>query len=85
MPIRETSEIPAVSDLTGVQFVVFYSSRDENGTMWCPVSAKVIRMTPLDWVATAVQDCRAVEGLVQETFGPDGPSALIAYVGQRSE
>ncbi|TFK41829.1 hypothetical protein BDQ12DRAFT_677228 [Crucibulum laeve] len=30
-------------------------------------------------------DCVAIEELVKTTFGPDGPSALIVYVGDRSQ
>ncbi|KAF9015679.1 hypothetical protein BDQ17DRAFT_1269690 [Cyathus striatus] len=31
-------------------------------------------------------DCVVVDGLVQRTFGkPDGPSALVVYVGDRSQ
>ncbi|RDX51902.1 hypothetical protein OH76DRAFT_1346010 [Lentinus brumalis] len=30
-------------------------------------------------------DCRAIEGLLEEAFGPaESPSAMILYVGQRS-
>ncbi|KLO20060.1 hypothetical protein SCHPADRAFT_898124 [Schizopora paradoxa] len=33
-----------------------------------------------------LQDCRDVESLVAQVFGQEGaPSALIVYVGQRSE
>lgn len=28
-------------------------------------------------------DCRAVDGLVQKTFGPEGPTALLVYVGDK--
>ncbi|TFK30947.1 hypothetical protein FA15DRAFT_699361 [Coprinopsis marcescibilis] len=30
-------------------------------------------------------DCRAVDSLIQETFGPDGPTALIVYTGTRQQ
>jgi len=30
-------------------------------------------------------DCIAVDATVQKIFGPDGPTALIVYVGQKAE
>ncbi|KAI0718950.1 hypothetical protein C8T65DRAFT_803468 [Cerioporus squamosus] len=49
------------------EYLIFFSSRDESGKLWCP-------------------DCRVVEGLVAEAFGPaESPSATMLYVGQRSE
>jgi hypothetical protein len=31
------------------------------------------------------QDCRDVENLVMNTFGSAGPTALVFYVGHKSE
>jgi hypothetical protein len=44
MPIRETSTIPSADDVHGLQYLVFYSSRDEDGRMWCPVGWPLKRL-----------------------------------------
>jgi len=47
------------------------------------VSVCLKRVRPL---FSAVQDCRAVKEIVEDTFDKDdGPSALIIYVGQKPE
>ena len=78
-------------------FVIFYSSRDESGRMWCPVRRLsqsmffffVICSPPSHMFIRRYrrhQDCREVEDLIARTFAlADGPSGLIIYVGQRAE
>ncbi|KAF8140521.1 hypothetical protein EV363DRAFT_1151665 [Boletus edulis] len=70
MPLREVQFTDAASLRSeGERFFVFFSSR-------LPESNSL-------WCP----DCRAVEDLIRKTFGSeqDPPSAVIVYVGQRSE
>jgi hypothetical protein len=87
MPIRETTSIPGVDEVQGTQYLVFYASRDESGIMWCPVSlfnrCHATYVSPM--VNPSFKDCRDVEEQVTSAFGPEGPSALIVYVGQKPE
>lgn len=69
------------------KFVIFYSSIVD-GQMWCPVSEFIIIL--LDTVYTVtdnllLQDCRAVDQLVKETFSEEGPAAIIVYVGNKAQ
>ncbi|KAF5385327.1 hypothetical protein D9615_001194 [Tricholomella constricta] len=73
MPIRITEGLVDPQALKNVpeQYLIFYSSIVD-GRSWCPV--------PIS------SDCRDVEDLVRQTFGADeSPSALIVYVGDRTE
>lgn len=69
------------------QFLIFYASRDEEGKLWCPVRAQFeSRLFVRSRSDNTLQDCVAVDKLIQGTFGPaDAPSALIVHVGQRAE
>ena len=41
---------------------------------------------PTDTDTLFIQDCLRVDPIVQRIFGPpDGPEALIVYVGQKTE
>jgi len=73
----ETVEIDAVSE----QYIVFFSSI-VNGKLWCPVSAKMLAILPDS--ERQKQDCVRIDDLIQKTFGESGPTALIAYVGDRA-
>jgi len=68
MPLHQLQDPTSPSHLKEAQgpFLIFYSSRDESGELWCP-------------------DCRAVDALIRESFGPEGHSGIIVYVGQRAE
>jgi hypothetical protein len=66
-------------------FVIFYSSRDERGRLWCPVEW-ISRIAFLKTLTASTQDCAAVQDVVKDTFGSlESPSALLVYVGQRNE
>lgn len=81
MPIEDAPSTPESWEDIKEPFVIFYASK-KDGVMWCPVSRLASKSTEI-WI---LQDCRAVEGLVKETFeAEDSPSAIIIYVGQRDE
>lgn len=48
MPLNQTSDSGDPASLTDVQedFMIFYSSRDESGSLWCPVR-RLVRA--VDW------------------------------------
>ena len=89
MPLRYTEDpasLQSAKDIPG-QYVIFYSSRDQNGRMWCPVRRRLGAPDLCDpTILRPQQDCRDVEKIVEETFGKDdGPAALVVYVGQKPE
>ncbi|KAH9897881.1 hypothetical protein C8Q73DRAFT_376168 [Cubamyces lactineus] len=100
MPLQHSPDPAEPSWVQGVtaDFLIFYSSRDESGKLWCPVRPRpclrVVNIRPdrtdPDFLASSFlpypcQDCVAVENVVEQTFGSaDGPSAVIVYVGQRT-
>ncbi|KAJ3531998.1 hypothetical protein NM688_g7490 [Phlebia brevispora] len=77
MPLRYTEDPASLDSVKHVpeQYIIFYSSRDKDGKLWCPVC-----------IAPPAGDCRNVEKRVEQKFAgsEDGtPSALIVFVGQR--
>lgn len=91
MPLYEAdgSIDPITLQTVPDRYVIFYSSVVD-GEMWCPVSSfDLTRVESLALTATHfahLQDCRAVEQLVKETFSEDSPvSCLIVYVGDRTQ
>lgn len=116
MPIRISEDPAQLSDVRDApeKFLVFFSSRNEEGNLWCPVrdlflvctSAQTSRkisytdylhtlpVTPIHAPTPLLnfkmdewsKDCRDVEQVIQQAYGSDdSPSALIVYVGQRTE
>jgi hypothetical protein len=83
MPLR-VSETSELSSLSGVseKYLIFYSSLTD-GILWCPVHIIDYRANCTDM--RFIKDCRRVDPTVQQIFGPNGPEALIVYVGQRME
>ncbi|KZP28877.1 hypothetical protein FIBSPDRAFT_947281 [Athelia psychrophila] len=72
MPLRTTDRLldPSELDEVSEKYIIFYSSKDADGKLWCPY-CRAIDSGP---------------GGVQDTFGKaNGPSALIAYVGTKLE
>jgi hypothetical protein len=72
-------------------YVIFYSSRDGNQMMWCPVSIPFRLLKEkacgLSYAVSAeifvIQDCREVEATVASAF--DKVDGRIVYVGNRAE
>ena len=84
MPLKISDAPPEPFQDVKADYIVFYSSIDQSGEMWCPVRP----LCCSDSVTHAVmlQDCRNVEQLVSDAFMPeDAPTALIVYVGQKAE
>lgn len=92
MPLRYTEDPASLELVKDVpeQYIIFYSSRDADGNLWCPVSS-LNRITdngdPFLTTHLALQDCRDVEKLVEDKFTgrADSPSGLIVFVGQKPE
>ncbi|CAK5280632.1 unnamed protein product [Mycena citricolor] len=61
-------------------YLVFYSDV-EDGRMWCGASTCFPgHLGDLMLMRPSMQDCRAVDDVVQKTFSaPDGPSAAIVW------
>jgi len=76
-------------------YVIFYASRDENQTMWCPVSillqlvrqarrgGHVVYRESHSAEFFVIQDCRVIEADVAAAF--EKVDGRIVYVGNRSE
>ena len=46
MPLRYTDDPASLESLNNIpeEYVIFYSSRDENGRMWCPVGLQPLML-----------------------------------------
>lgn len=87
MPIRIVDGFadPRVVEDATEEYIIFYSSVVD-GKMWCPVSSISIGRRNFYLYFPPLQDCRDVEGLVEQAFGgADSPSALIVYVGNQAQ
>ena len=80
MPLRYTEDPASLQSAKDIpeQYVIFYSSRDENGRMWCPVCRCLGAPDLCDpTILRPQQDCRDVEKIVEETFGKDDTWASL--------